>query len=65
MSKTKAGGCDGREVDMHLRAECANPQVRLTSRTFVTVGMGEIIKKAAGTFNHAFKPGFELTTISA
>jgi hypothetical protein len=44
MSKTKAGGCGDREVDMHLRTEYAALQLRLTNRTFVTVGMAEIIK---------------------
>jgi len=47
MSKTKAGGCGGRDVDMRLRAECEIPQLRLTSRTFVGVGMAEIIKKSS------------------
>jgi len=44
MSKTKAGGCGDREVDMPLRTEYATFKLRLTSRTFVTVGMAEIIK---------------------
>ena len=47
MSKTKAGGCGGREVDIHLRIERVDLQLLLTSRTFVT-GMEEIIKKSAG-----------------
>lgn len=44
MSKTKAGGSGDRKVDMRLRTECTIPQFRLTSRTFVSVGMAEIIK---------------------
>ena len=44
MSKTKAGGCGDRKVDIHLRTEYATLQLRLTNRTFVTVGMAEIIK---------------------
>ena len=44
MSKTKAGGSGDRKVDMRLRTECTILQFRLTSRTFVSVGMAEIIK---------------------
>ena len=44
MSKTKAGGCGDGEVDMHLRTGYATLKLRLTSRTFVTVGMAEIIE---------------------
>jgi len=47
MSKTKAGGCGDGEVDMHLWTEAtgyATLKLRLTSRTFVTVGMAEIIE---------------------
>ena len=44
MSKTKAGGCGDREVDMHLRIEYPVLQLQLTSRTFVIVGMAEIIR---------------------
>ena len=47
MSKTKAGGCGGREEEMYLRAECEILQLRLMSRTFVGVGMTEIIKSRA------------------
>ena len=62
MSKTKAGGCGGRDVDIHLRAECESLQLRLTSRTFVGVGMVEIIKRRAER-TLVFKSSFELTTI--
>ena len=50
MSKTKAGNWGGREVDMHLRAECTILRLRLvrTNRTFVSVGMEGIMIKSAG-----------------
>jgi len=44
MSKTKAGGCGDREVDMHLWTGYAILQLRLTSRSFVSVGMAGIIR---------------------
>lgn len=65
MSKTKAGGCADRDVDIRLRAEGAIRQLRPTSRTFVGVGMAEIIKgrEAVGRIQSAFKSSFESTTI--
>ena len=56
MSKTKAGGWGDHDVDMHLRADRAIPQLRLarTSRTLVGVTvMAEIIKSQAGAFLHS------------
>ena len=51
MSKTKAGGCGGLDVDMHLRTERATP--RLTNRTFVSGGMAEIINVEPDPFEYS------------
>lgn len=65
MSKTKAGGRGDSEVDMPLRTEHALLQLWLTSRTFVTVGMAEIIKSRVYSCIRVFKSAIELTAIPA